>query len=259
MTTFPRIHTVLTVYRSLRRWQFRPPFNSSGTRATNKMDPRRTLNNFARLLSVAFVAALSFAIHAAEVREYQVSVPGVTYGVMVRVPGAFRPAANAAEAAGRKTLKDNLQTNSKGKATMSEIFSTDWTHPATPPLVCVGTLPALVPVQGNITADYWRELKEMFTEKANMEAATVRQQMLTHGLADPGDTMKRAMAAADGNTIIIFGSFPTGKASAAPTLLIARKFKYVRKSIVVIEASVDAAAPGAMATLDHIIRTVDAP
>ena len=262
MTTSPRIHTALTAYRSLRWWQILPPFNSSSTKADHQTHPRRSLNHFARLLGVAIVAAHSWAVHAAEVREYEVSVPGVTSKVMIRVPEAFRLAANDAEAAGRKTLLDNLQTNSKGKAGVSEAFSTDWTHPATPPILFVGTLPGYESRQGKIPSGYWSQLKEMMVEKANLSSAQARQQMLAHGLPDPGGTMSRTMDTTDANSLIFFGlAPPVGKPSAgAPALiLLARKLKYVRNCIVMFEASVDASAPDAMAKLDEIIRTVDAP
>jgi len=217
-------------------------------------------NSLFRLLSVAFIAAQSFtAAHAADAPQYAVSIPGITSVVMVRIPPAFRPAATAAEASARKTLIDALQTNPLGKATISEAFSTDWTRPTTLPILYLGTLPSAEHAQGKFTSDYWKKLKEMFTQQAKMSVITLRQQMLTYGLPDPGDTMSRTIAAADNNTVVLFGFAPTGKASDAPPLLVARKLKYIRKSIVLFEAGVDASAPGAMATLDYIIRTVDAP
>lgn len=218
-----------------------------------------TRSNFSLILGVALVAAHSFVAHAADAQQYEVSVPGISSVVMVRVPPAFRPAATAAEASARQSLIKALQTNPLGKAVVSETFSTDWTRPTMLPVLYIGTLPSTERAQGNFTADYWSKAKEMFTQQAKLSVITLRQQMLTYGLADPGDTMSRAIAGADPNTVILFGFAPTGKASDAPAILVARKLKYVRKSIVLFEAGVDASAPGAMATLDYIIRTVDAP
>jgi len=49
------------------------------------------------LVVTAFVEAFSSAARADDSQQYAVSVPGMTSVVMVRVPGAFRPAVTAAE------------------------------------------------------------------------------------------------------------------------------------------------------------------
>ena len=115
------------------------------------------------LVVTTFVAAFSSAARADDSQQYTISVPGMTSVVMVRVPGAFRPAATPAEASNRQALIDALQTNLLGKAVVSEVFIPDWTRPFALPVLYIGTLPIAERAQGKFTRDYWRKFKEMFT------------------------------------------------------------------------------------------------
>ncbi|MBK9990085.1 MAG: hypothetical protein IPP19_04930 [Verrucomicrobia bacterium] len=213
-------------------------------------------NSILRLLGLAIVLN-AFTAQAAMSNSMQYRFLALHPLLQFVCRSVFRPAATSAEVSARQALISAIQANPLGKTVVYHVFSTNWNRPFTLRFLQVGTIPSAERAQGKFTNDYWNKAREMFAQQARISAVTLRQQMVSYGLADPGDSMSRTIAAADNNTVILFGFAPTGKASDGTPLLMARKLRYFRKSIVLFEAGVDASAPRAMETLDYIIRTVD--
>lgn len=188
--------------------------------------------------------------------QIQVTIPGMTKPVSLVVPSGFRPASTESEKRERSKLIRAVQESPSGKGIFTDVYRTRWGSSTLLPILYVGTLPAAVRVQGQVKASDWKEFRSLTVKQARAQLPAIEQQLARIGHSPVTSALNRILLGADANTLVILGFSSVAENHLSP-MLMARKLRYVRQSMVLFEVAIDASSPRAAETLEQYVKQID--